>query len=328
VVIDEPAQMRPRLFSEVIRPLLADRKGWAVFIGTPAGKNEFWRIVEQARNDLGNWFLMLLKASQSGILSQDELDDSAKIMSEDEYAQEYECSFDAAIKGSYYGKLINGMGARLGLAPHDAALPVYASMDLGYTDSTATWLWQTLGAEIRFIEAYEHSGLQIEDYVDILRSKPYVYADIWLPPDARARTLQTGRSTIEILHNMHGIRPNIVPSLTVQQGIQAARLLLSDCWIDAVNCADGVEALRQYQREWDDEISAFKQSPKHDHSSHFADSFRYAALVAHRNSPAKNRLTPPSLANAQPAYDPRKPFGGNVRLNDLWSTRRDIHRRI
>jgi phage terminase large subunit len=318
VVIDEPAQMRPRLFSEVIRPLLADRKGWAVFIGTPAGKNEFWRIVEQAKLDPQNWYVLILKASESGILPQEELDDSAKIMSEDEYAQEYECSFDAAIKGSYYGKIVNQMGSRLGEAPFDAALPVHVSMDLGFTDSTATWIWQTLGSETRYIEAYEHSGLEIADYVDILRSKPYVYGEIWLPHDARAKSLQTGRSTIEILSLQHGIRPKIVPMLSVQQGIQAARLMLSSCWIDAVRCADGVEALRQYQREWDDEISAFKQNPKHDASSHYADSFRYSALVAHRAPVGSDRLSPP----AKVAYDRTKPFGGNVQLNRLWETTR------
>lgn len=327
VVIDEPAQMRPRLFSEVIRPLLADRRGWAVFIGTPAGKNEFWRIVEQAKIDPQNWFVMNLKASVSNILPIEELEDSAKIMSEDEYAQEYECSFDAAIKGSYYGKIINRMGSRLGEAPFDAALPVHVSMDLGFTDSTATWIWQTLGSETRYIEAYEHAGMEIADYVDILRSKPYVYGDIWLPPDARAKSLQTGRSTIEILALLHGIRPKIVPSLSVQQGIQAARLVLSDCWIDAQNCADGVEALRQYQREWDDEISDFKQNPKHDHSSHYADAFRYSALVSHRHNERKDRLSP--QLTPEQRYDRTKPFGGHVRLAELWETQpRRENRRI
>jgi hypothetical protein len=270
-----------------------------------------------------------LKASQSGILPQEELDDSAKIMSEDEYAQEYECSFDAAIKGSYYGKLINQMGDRLGEAPYDAALPVHVSMDLGFTDSTATWIWQTLGTETRYIEAYEHSGLDIDQYIEILRSKPYVYGDIWLPHDARAKSLQTGRSTIEMLTLMHGIRPKIVPMLSVQQGIQAARLMLSTCWIDATNCFDGVEALRQYQREWDDEISAFKQNPKHDASSHFADSFRYSSLVSHRTNERTNRVTPLPTKTPGQAYDPKKPFGGNVRLNDLWETQpRYRYRRI
>jgi hypothetical protein len=320
VVIDEPAQMRPRLFSEVIRPLLADRKGFGIFIGTPAGKNEFWRVVEEAKNNLQTWFLMVLKASESGILDAEELTDAARIMSEDEYAQEFECSFDAAIKGSYYGKLINGMGVRLGEVPWDAALPVSVSMDLGYTDSTAVWCWQTLGTEVRYIDAYQSAGLAISDHIDLLRAKPYVYADIWLPHDARAKSLQTGRSLIEILHKQHGIRPLIVESLTVQQGIQAARLMLQSCYIDATRCADGVEALRQYQREWDDTISAFRQNPKHDGSSHYSDAFRYSALTAHRVRRGNDRVTP---RNETPAYNPRQPFGGNVRLSELWGTSRE-----
>jgi hypothetical protein len=328
VVIDEPAQMRPRLYSEVIRPLLADRQGWATFIGTPNGKNEFYEIVRAARANPKDWFHMTLPASISGLIPQPELDDARSIMGEDEYLQEFECSFEAAIKGSYYGRLINEMtqDGRLGTVPYDPSLPVQVSMDLGYTDSTATWMWQNLGTETRYIEAYEFSGLAISDYVDLLSErtakKGYVYGAIWLPPDARAKSLQTGRSLIEILISNHGIRPNIVPAMSVQQGIQASRLMLQSAYIDAIGCAPGVEALRQYQREWDDTISAFKQNPKHDRSSHFSDSFRYSALVSHRVATQHDRASPSSVhaANAH-KYDPAQPFGGNVRLEDLYAQR-------
>lgn len=319
VVIDEPAQMRSRVFTEIIRPLLADRKGFATFIGTPSGKDSFWRMREIAKTDAG-WYYAEHRASVTGILAPDELTDAARLMSEDEYQQEFECSFDAAIRGSYYGKIINDMGVRLGHYPHDPVLPVHVSLDLGYTDSTALWYWQALGNEIRYIECEEHAGLALADYVDILRAKPYVYAEIYLPHDARARSLQTGMSILEILHHAHGIKGIIAPEFSVQQGIQAARYVLTSptTYIDANKCADGVEALRQYQREYDDKKQTFKEQPKHDHNSHFADSFRYSSIVTKRSAAeGKSRITP---LNAPSKYDRTKPFGGNVRLEDCWGT--------
>jgi len=332
-VIDEPGIMRPRVFSEVIRPLLADRIGWCVFIGTPNGKNEFWRIKEEARLNPDKWFLMVLPASRSGILAQDELDDARRIMSEDEYAQEFECSFEAALKGSFYGALLNDIAHRITTVPYDPTVPVHVSLDLGYTDSTALWYWQALGNEIRYIRAEEFSGLELADYVDIMRNHGYRYGDIWLPHDARAKSLQTGRSTIEILRTL-GVKGKIVPELSVQQGIQAVRYVMSspDTYYDAVDCADGIEALRQYQREWDDKKQAFKEQPKHDHTSHFADSKRYSALVAHKGArDFVNRVAPPQRTGrvGDPGYDPKAPFGGNVRLNDLWDqTTRPANTRI
>jgi hypothetical protein len=318
VVIDEPAVMRPRVFTEVIRPLLADRRGWATFIGTPNGKNEFYRLREEARTNPVDWYYMELKADVSGLLHPDELADAKRIMSEDEYAQEFMCSFEAAIRGSYYAKVLNAAVARITEVPHDPALPVHVAMDLGYTDSTAVWMWQALGDELRFIRAFERAGLAISDYVDILSSFPYTYGDVWLPHDARAKSLQTGRSLLEIMRSAHGIKPKIVPELSVQQGIQAARYVITSetTYFDSENCYDGIEMLRQYQREFDDRTQAFKEQPKHDKSSHYADGFRYSAIVAHRGAREfVNRVTP---RNSKEAYDAAKPFGGNVRLNDLW----------
>jgi hypothetical protein len=334
-IVDEPAMMRPRVFTEVLRPLLADWQGWCVFIGTPAGKNEFWRLKEEARMNPDKWFLLTLPASVSGLLPQEELDDARRIMSEDEYAQEFECSFDAAIKGSYYGHILNQIGHRIMDFDHDPTLPVHVSLDLGYTDSTSLWWWQALGNEVRYLRSEEHSGLELSDYVAIMRALPYRYGDVWLPHDARAKTLQTGRSTIELLRSM-GVRSKIVPQMSVQQGIQAARFVLTsgDTYLHATDCAEGIEALRQYQREWDDRKQAFKEQPKHDWTSHYADSFRYSALVAHKGAREFiNRIAPPrdhpSTHHRDLGYDRSKAFGGNVQLNELWDqTNRPVNTRI
>lgn len=326
-ILDEPAAMHARVFTEVVRPLLADRQGWCVFIGTPAGKNEFWRIREEARANPERWFYMELKASTSRLLPEEELTDAARIMSDDEYAQEFECSFEAAIRGSYYGKVLNeaAQDGRITEVAHDPTLPVHVSLDLGYTDSTAVWMWQALGTELRYIRAFERAGLAIADYVDILSHYPYTYGDIWLPHDARAKSLQTGRSLLEIMRTYHGIKPRLVPDMSVQQGIQAARFVITSkaSFFDAQHCADGLEMLRQYQREYDERRAAFKENPKHDKSSHYADSFRYSALVAHRGArDFINRITPRDRTDD---YDPAKPFGGKVRLNDLWEQAAQQH---
>jgi phage terminase large subunit len=101
VVLDEFADMKPEVWHEVVRPMLADRRGWATFIGTPKGKNEFFRLYESAKRD-PTWFQMMLKASESGIISSSELADLQREMGEDQYQQEFECSFEAAIKGAFY----------------------------------------------------------------------------------------------------------------------------------------------------------------------------------------------------------------------------------
>lgn len=318
VGVDEPAQLKPRLWREVIRPSLADREGWAVFTGTPAGKNEFYDIWEKAENN-PSWYRMMLKASESGILPKEELDEARESMDEDDYAQEFECSFEAAIRGSYYGKSINQMGERLTTVPYDPTLPVHVAFDIGWRDDTTLWFWQSIGQrEHHVIDAYSSSGLEVADYCIHMRSKPYHYGSIWLPHDAFAKTMQTGKSTFEEFVNC-GVRAQRVPEISVQQGINAARGMIRSpsVYIDEVNCADGLEALRQYQREWDEKKQTFRENPRHDWASHYADSFRYMAVVINISAgESQNRIrTRPE----HEVYDPTKPYGGNVKLNDLWA---------
>lgn len=315
VGIDEPAQMKPRLWPEVIRPALSDRQGWAVFTGTPAGKNEFYDIWDKAQSNK-LWYKMMLKASESGILSQEELDEMRDELEEDEYAQELECSFDAAIRGAYYGRTINEMGARLGSCEWEPTLPVHVSFDIGWRDDTSMWFWQTLRDEVRFIDCYSNNGMAVPDYVAVLREKPYQYGGIWLPHDAYAKTMQTGKSTAEAFMAC-GIRPQRIPQIGVQQGILATRLMLQSCYIDSTLCEDGVEALRQYQREYDENKRSFKENPRHDWTSHYADAMRGAAVVMKISTgDFQNRMR---LARPISKYDPKKAFGGNVQLRELWN---------
>jgi len=276
--LDEYGIMDPRAWSEVIRPALSDRLGWADFIGTPNGRNHFYDLYELARND-PDWYVALLKASETGLLSPEELADARKFMTDDQYRQEFECDFQAGVHGAYYGKEMAYLEAekRFTSVPYEPSVPVHTAWDLGIDDSTAIWCVQVVGREVRVIDYYENSGEGLAHYANWLRSKPYSYGDHYLPHDAEVKELGTGRSRVETLAGL-GVRARVVPAQSVEDGINAARLLLPKCWFDAAKCDRGIKALQQYRHEWDEKLKAFKNRPLHDWTSHAADAFRYLAL--------------------------------------------------
>lgn len=286
VILDEYADMKPSIWGEIVRPLLTDRRGWAVFIGTPKGHNEFYRIWNDRRDSTG-WFSLMLRASESGIIPKEELQSAALEISEDQYQQEFECSFSAAVQGAYYAKLMETAEkeGRIGQVPYDPLLPVYAVFDIGYTDDTAVWFFQMLRREIRVIDFYSANGHGVDHYVNMLTEKKYNYAKlaskpfIWLPHDARAKTFASGGKSTQTQFLEHGYNSMIVPELGLQDGIQAARATLPLCWFDKENCHDGLEALKLYRREWDEDRKIFRDKPLHNWTSHPADSFRYLSCV-------------------------------------------------
>jgi hypothetical protein len=289
VILDEYADMRPRVWGEIIRPLLADREGWAVFIGTPKGHNGFYEIWRTAQAS-DSWYAASVKASLSGILPASELSDAKQGMTEDQYEQEFECSFEAAILGAYYGKELRQceQAGRVTSVEYDPNIPVYTAWDLGYHDDTAIWFYQVTHTEIHCIDYYAASGLSIEDYAKAVNTRGYRYEKHWLPHDARAKTLASGgRSIIEQLIPLLGGAGKlaIVPSLSVQDGIQAVRFMMPRVWFDRENCGDAVEILKQYQREYDEDKKVFREKPRHDSSSHCADAFRMLALSWKENKP-------------------------------------------
>jgi phage terminase large subunit len=308
VVLDEYADTKPSLWGAVIRPLLTDRRGWAVFIGTPKGRNAFYEIVDHARNN-DDWFDLTLKASSSGLLHPDELADAQRTMSEDQYNAEFECSFDAAIIGAYWGKemRIALEEGRICDVAYDPAVPVETAWDIGYTDSVAIWFFQRVRGEKHFIDHYENNGHDVEHYASVLHGKGYKYAEHWLPHDARAKTFAAkGKSVIEQLIEL-GIKATIGPELSRQDGIQAARMILPACWFDRTRCMDGLEHLRQYRRQWDEDRKMFGPDPAKTPHNHTADAFRYAA-IAMRDGDARPK----------PAPKPR--FLNEMTLDELWQT--------
>lgn len=279
VTLDEYADMRPSVWGEVIRPMLADRQGWATFIGTPKGRNEFHAKWEQAKSD-PKWFGLMLRASETGLISPEELAEAAKDMTPEQFEQEFECSFTASIIGSYYGKELADLERRGRVCdvPYNPLLPVHTSWDLGIGDSTAIWFFQIAPGELRIIDCYENHGQPLKHYVAEIEARGYQQGDDWLPHDAKVRSLETGRTRAETLLAL-GRKPRIAPQQKLMDGINAVRMVLPVCWFDQDKCRDGIEALRHYRTEYDERTKSFKDNPRHDWSSHYSDSFRYLALA-------------------------------------------------
>ena len=316
IVLDEYADMRsPRIWGEIIRPLLADRLGWAVFIGTPKGHNGFWDVYSNALNN-PEWYVKTLRASQTNLLPASELADAAKMMSQDQYLQEFECDFESAILGAFYGKEMRALtdSGRITNVEYDPLFPVHTAWDLGYSDDTSIWWYQVVHGEIRLLDYHSSNGQPIAFYTGLIQAKEreygYNYGIHWLPHDARAKTLASnGKSIIEQLSVKIPLeKMKIVPSLSLQDGIQASRLALMRAWFDT-KCDDGIECLRQYQRLYDEDSKSFRDKPRHDWTSHGADAFRMLSIAWREEE------------KALPKDDEIKGlFVGqtDVSLNDLW----------
>lgn len=276
VILDEYADMGASVWGEIVRPMLADRRGWATFIGTLKGRNHLWGLYDGRRDD-ADWFTMLAPASDTGIIAEDELAALREDMTQEEYAQEFECNPDAAIRGAYFGKEL--ASGSIGDVPVDEAVPVHTAWDLGVGDATAVWFFQVVGADVHVVDHYEAHGHGLPHYAAMLAARGYTYGTHYLPHDARARDLGTGRTRVETFRQLTGQMPTILPQGNVMDGINAARLTIPKCRFDATRCADGLEALRQYRADWDDKARTFRDAPKHDWTSHSADAFRYLAMA-------------------------------------------------
>ena len=279
VVLDEYAIMSPRVWTEIIRPAVADKLGWVLFIGTPMGHNQFWEVYDYALRGKEDWYAKLYRASDTQVIPDNELEEAKAIMTPEQFDQEFECSFTAAVSGSYYGKLISKAekDKRIGDVPYDENLGVETWWDLGIGDSTAIWFAQRVGEEIHLIDYYETSGESLAHYADVLADKDYAYSSHIAPHDIMARELGTGKSRLEVANEL-GINFDVAPRLEVDHGIESVRNALAYCYFDRQKCKVGLDALRQYRKQWDEKNQVFKNKPLHNWCSHAADAFRYGCV--------------------------------------------------
>ena len=302
VVVDEYGIMDGEIFSTVLRPALADRQGWALFLGTPNGKNQFYDLYESARLDeTGQWAAVMHKASQTGILPAHELAAAKLDMTTDEYDQEFECSFTASVKGAIYAKELDAAraGGRITAVPVDPVLPVDTYWDLGVGDSTAIWFVQTTrGGEVRVVDYYENSGEGLPHYRQVLTQRGYTYGKHTAPHDIQVRELGSGRSRLETARQM-GINFLVAPNVSIDDGIHAVRMLFPRCWFDERKCAVGLENLMAYRKGWNTRLQEFSPSPVHDFASHASDALRYCALSL---KPPKDKPSAPYRLPQSPGW--------------------------
>lgn len=307
---DEYALWRPSVFSQIIRPALSDRNGWFVWASTPRGKNLFYNVHSTALKNTDEYYGLTLKASESGIIPPHELEELRRQMDPEEFAQEYECSFDAALKGAIYANEVNQMFAdgRVLHSLYDPNLPVNVVFDLGFTDATVTTWWQEPPqGRVRVVNCEATTGADIFHHIERIHQFPGEVGDVWLPHDARARNLQTGKSVVEQFLG-EGIRPRIVPSHKVRDRIAATRRVFPRIELDETQTGDLLEALKAYRRDWNEDLQMFSERPLHDWTSHYADSFGYMCVVA---EPSDSVSKSPQVVERTNTYNLENLFADN-----------------
>jgi hypothetical protein len=313
IVLDEFPLLNPAVLSTVVRPCLADYRGWAIVSGTSNGDDHFHELKKKHIDD-PNWDFIIIPVTDTDALHPDEVVEMTKDMSPEEYAREMLCAFDAPIEGAYYADLMNKaeLNDRITNVPHDPAAPVFTWMDLGIDDMFTIWFVQRVGRELHVIDYYENSGKGIEHYMKIISGQgdatnnepiekhqhrqAYNYGAHVPPHDIKARELGTGKSRYEVMLNLTTVPILIGDNASVEDGIQAVRSILPMCWFDKQRTEKGRSALRNYQR-------TKAGRPRHNWASHGSDAFRNGAIslnktvgymsssnVVHLNGPLRRKI--------------------------------------
>lgn len=282
VVFSEYSLIDPMVWGYIL-PILKENDGFAWFNFTPRGNNHAKKLYDQNKNN-PDWFVQKYTALDCGVFSKEELEDTrleyVSIYGDDDlFEQEFMTSFEAAVAGAYYGKIINRLesNGQIKLVPYFPGEPVYTAWDLGYNDTTAIWFYQKVAGEIRVIDFYEMSGESLSHYAGILQKRPYVYGKHFLPHDAKNHSIDTGQSRIQTLQKLGMKNLTILPRIKVADGIDQVRNILPICFFDENKCERGLNALREYHKEFDEKNKVWRSKPKHDWSSNAADAFRYLA---------------------------------------------------
>ena len=284
IALDEFPLLEPTVFGTVVRPCLADYRGFAIVSGTSNGDDHFNQLRLKAEEDPTRWDVFIIPLSSTGeeALSHAEAEELVKDMTPEEYAREMECSFDAPVEGAYYAEILNQLAAqgRITKVSVDLSQPVITAWDLGIHDYTCIWLYQVAGREVHFIDYIQDNNKDLGHYTDLLRLKArvggYKFKAHCLPHDVEARELQTGQSRRAFLENALDEVIITAPMASPEDGIAASRGLMGVSWFDAVNCKKGLAMLRGYRKNK-------MGKPVHGPGphSHGADAYRTFATAFH-----------------------------------------------
>lgn len=340
VVFSEFALANPAAWA-FMRPILAENGGWAAFISTPRGRNHFAKMYEGAKTD-PEWFAEQLSARDTGAIKPEVLerelreykrdygaDDGANL-----FAQEYEVSFDAAIVGAYYAKEMvqADREQRLAELPVNPDYPVHTAWDIGVSDHTVIWFFQVIAGRVHVVDYYANNGYGADHYAEVVLGKPYRRGFAYVPHDIKVKEWGSGRTRIEVLTSL-GLTPRLVPDHTLNDGINAARRTLRVAVFDRGNCNDGIEALRNYRKKWDEVRRCYSDSPLHDWASHPADGWRYLAMSWQA---AADEAASPQIAVHTPrgviTTAPHEPYAGpainTLTIEELWASQAPEDTRI
>jgi len=277
VILSEYAYQNPNVWTLVLDPILAKNKGWAIFNSTPNAKNHFFDLYNYAMENPEEWYVSKVTNEDTGFVDQKELDKKiTQGMSPEFIEQEYNCSFEVGVVGSYYGRCLRDAekDGRVGHVPYDANCLVYTAWDLGFSDQMVILFYQKRGNEILIIDYYENQGYQLAHYLNILRQKDYVYGKHYAPHDAKAHD-RTGNTFIQIAREQ-GFDFEVLPnSYSVLEGIEKVRGMFPRMFFDKVKCEYLLRCLLEYHADYDQKLHIYKNVPKHNWASHAADSLRY-----------------------------------------------------
>lgn len=272
IVLDEFPLLNPAVFSTVVRPCLADYRGWAIISGTSNGDDHFHALKKKHEGNPA-WDFFVIPVTETDALHPDEVDEMTQDMTPEEYAREMLCAFDAPIEGSYYGDLINKMEANNQITgvPWDNTQQVFTCWDLGIHDTMSIWFGQICGREVHWIDYLQGTGKGLDHYAKLITEKPYTYSVHVPPHDIKARELGTGVSRLEVLNKLLD-NVFVCPIASVEDGIQAVRSILPLSYIDREKCAPGIMALRNYHK-------SKTGKPVHNWASHPSDSIRTGCVA-------------------------------------------------
>ena len=276
VIFSEYSRMSPAVW-DTIRPILRENDGWAIFAYTPWGENHGYDIYNMAK-DNDEWFASLLTVDDTvdhdgtRLISDSDVEEERNSgMSKEMVAQEFYCSFQSALPGAYFASEMESAleQGRITQVAYEPELPVSTYWDLGVSDANAIWFAQHVGNETRLIDYYENSGEGLVHYIQLLRSKEYVYDRHYAPHDIEVREFSTGRSRRDTALNL-GIDFMVGKKIDKMEAIDSLRRFLGRCWFDQDKCKVGIAALRNYHKAFNDKTRTFS-SPVHDWSSHGVD---------------------------------------------------------
>ena len=297
IIFSEYAIQSPTAWA-YLSPILEVNGGYAIFLSTPRGKNHFYELVKAARTNK-KWFCEVLSVKDTNVLTDEQVKQIQvdNGFSDEHMQQEYYCSFDRGVEGSYYGKLVSKAyeEKRICTVPYETRSPVHTAWDIGFGDSTSIVFWQEIGGELRIIDFYENHGEGITHYAKILQSKPYVYGSHYMPHDAGSGSIQTGRTLQDVAYEV-GIKSIVLErEQDIQIGIEAVRSMLSISFIDQTKCSHLIKCLENYHKKYNEKTESYSENPLHDWSSHAADSIRYMANARIQYGRGPGSMSPEKL---------------------------------